>query len=212
MSSNAAVLHLNFSPYQQASHSFRLVQSAIARHVKQANSSARASQPRPQISQHCLAQIRLPDETFCNASLCPPQQRTSEQFKQLAFSEALLQQLESSSALILSMPLHNYTLPASCKAWLDWIVRPWRSFDFSAQGKSGLLPDKACAILISSGGPLLDGQQTDFASPYLRYVLNSIGISDLRFIYLQNTRRIALREAAQELAETALVQWLDQLI
>lgn len=207
MTDSKRLLHLNFSPNLSASSSYQLVQNAWQQHLE----LTKANKPALHLEQSCLAQITLPDASFAAASLSHPAQRSTAQQSQLVYSENLLAQIEQTDVLLLSMPLHNFNLPASCKAWLDWIMRPWRSFDFSAQGKYGLLQDKPCAILISSGGSLHDGRQIDFASPYLRHALATIGLHQIEFIYLENTRREEQQTAARDQAQDRLVQWLQNL-
>ncbi len=207
MSSCRQLLHLNFSPNLHLSASYQLVQSAWHRYTELCPCAVISLA----LEQAFLAQIALPDASFTAASLTPPHLRSKSQSVQLAYSEQWLEQIENSDALLLSLPLHNFSLPASCKAWLDWIMRPWRSFDFSAQGKFGLLQDKPCAILISSGGSLHDGRQIDFASPYLRHALATMGLHQVEFIYLENTRREEQQTAARDQAQDRLVQWLQNL-
>jgi FMN-dependent NADH-azoreductase len=55
------------------------------------------------------------------------------------------------------------------------------------QGKVGLMKDRPTFVLVSSGGFHAGerAKQTDFLTPYLRYALASIGISDVHFFLLQ---------------------------
>lgn len=188
------------------SSSYQLVQNAWQQQL----ALTKANKPALHLAQSCLAHIALPDASFAAASLTHPELRSEKQQSQLAYSENWLAQIEQADALLLSMPLHNFNLPASCKAWLDWIMRPWRSFDFSTQGKYGLLQDKPCAILLSSGGSLQDGRQLDFASPYLRHAFATLGLHQLEFIYLENTRRENLAQTAMQSAQENLSLWLRQ--
>ncbi|MFS2160370.1 FMN-dependent NADH-azoreductase [Pseudomonas sp. Pseusp122] len=102
-------------------------------------------------------------------------------------SEGLISELERSDLVFITTPIHNFTGPAALKLWIDHVVRAHRTFENGPAGKQGLLEDRPVYLLISSGGvhrgPM--ARQQEFITPYLRHVLNSIGLFDLHFIYLQ---------------------------
>ncbi|MES1950123.1 NAD(P)H dehydrogenase (quinone) [Salinisphaera sp. S4-8] len=119
-------------------------------------------------------------------------------------SEQLIGELERSDRLIITLPMHNFTVPAAFKLWVDYVVRINRSFAATAEGKVGLLADRPTTILVSSGGVHRgqDAFQPDFLSPYLRQVLATIGITDIGFHYLQGltagqSRRVTALDAAR---------------
>ncbi|WP_248798044.1 FMN-dependent NADH-azoreductase [Pseudomonas sp. MWU13-2105] len=107
-------------------------------------------------------------------------------------SERQIVELETSDLLVLCTPLHNFTLPAAMKLWIDHVVRIQRSFGVNSAGeKFGLLKDRPTFVLVSSGG-FIQGErarQPDFLTPYLKAILGSIGIHQLTFIYLEGTVR-----------------------
>lgn len=102
-------------------------------------------------------------------------------------SEALIGELERCDALIIATPMHNFTLPAALKLWVDYVLRIHRTFSSSPEGKVGLLKDRPVHVLVGSGG-FHQGErarQPDFLTPYLRQVLNTLGLFNLQFIYLE---------------------------
>jgi FMN-dependent NADH-azoreductase len=112
-----------------------------------------------------------------------------------AASQALIAELEAADALVIGTPMHNFTVPATLKAWIDQIVRIHRSFRSTPSGKVGLLRDRPSFVVISSGGhftaPSPSGApaQPDHLRPYLRDILATIGITDLTFITLEGLSR-----------------------
>lgn len=104
-----------------------------------------------------------------------------------AQSERLIAELERCDVLFIITPIHNFTLPAALKLWVDQVVRVGRSFGYGPMGKEGLLADRPVYLMISSGGYHRgsEASQPEFITPYLRCVLNTIGLHDLHFIYLQ---------------------------
>jgi FMN-dependent NADH-azoreductase len=107
--------------------------------------------------------------------------------------------------------MHNYTVPAVLKAWVDQIVRIHRSFSSTPGGKVGKLPDRPVWLVVASGGwftgpsPTGAPAQPDFLTPYVRAVLNTIGINDLHILTLEGvTRGAAIADAAFARARDAL--------
>jgi len=107
-------------------------------------------------------------------------------------SEQLIVELEACDLLIICTPVHNFTLPATLKSWIDHVVRIQRSFGINEKlEKIGLLNDRQTFVLVSSGG-VLRGQksnQHDFLTPYLQVILNTVGIRSIDFVYLSAMAR-----------------------
>ena len=83
--------------------------------------------------------------------------------------------------------MHNYTVPACLKLWIDLVLRHSRSFAPVSGVKTGLLGDRPVLVVVTSGGAVTgqDAGQPDHLTGYLTDVLSTIGISDVRFIYLE---------------------------
>ena len=112
-------------------------------------------------------------------------------------SERLIGELEKTDALIVSTPMHNYTVPATLKLWIDLVLRAGRSFGFRDGRKVGLLKDRPTVILVASGGAVTSGaRQPDHLTAYLTDVLATIGIKDVRFIYLEGLAQAETAEAS----------------
>jgi FMN-dependent NADH-azoreductase len=133
-------------------------------------------------------------------------------------SEGLIQDLEQAAAVVIATPMHNYTVPAVLKAWIDQVVRIHRSFASTPAGKVGKLRDRPVFIVIASGGwfsgpsPTGAPAQPDFLTPYLRAVLNTIGLWDIHFLALEGvTRGPAILERAVALARESLDRVLPRI-
>lgn len=129
----------------------------------------------------------------------------------LVTSEALIQELEAADVLLIATPMHNYGVPAVLKAWVDQIVRIHRTFASTPGGKVGKLRDRPAWLVVASGGwfsgpsPTGAPAQPDFLTPYVRAVLSTIGIDDLRILTLEGvTRGADIAEAAFARAREAL--------
>ena len=105
----------------------------------------------------------------------------------LAYSEQLIAEVEHSDGVLISTPMHNFTVPAALKLWIDFVLRIGRTFTATPEGKFGLLADRPVLVLVRSGGICTGAaaRQPDFLTPYLKQVLAVIGLSTVDFIYLE---------------------------
>lgn len=179
------LLHVTASPRGPASFSRRVAAELVAALCQ--------ADPALAVIERDLAAAPLPhpDAAFTKASLMPEAERDAADHAALALSERLIAELEAADALLVATPMHNFTVPSALKAWLDYVVRPRRTFGFSPAGKVGLLRDRPVFVAVACGGRFGDGPgaQVDFLEPYLRYVLGVIGLHDLRLLRLEEMNR-----------------------
>jgi FMN-dependent NADH-azoreductase len=194
------ILYLSCSPRGPASHSLTFAEELLTR--------LRQHHPAATIQRRDLAANppQFVDATFSNAILDPASPPNA--FTQ---SETLIQELEHADALVIATPMHNFTVPAVLKAWIDQVVRIRRTFESTPTGKIGLLADRPVFIVITSGGwfsfpsPTGAPPQPDFLTAYLRAVLTTIGLRDIHILTLEGvTRGPAMLERAVSLARQSL--------
>lgn len=135
------------------------------------------------------------DESWVGANFTAPEERTAEQVETLAASEALVAELEAADQIVIGVPVYNFSIPASLKAWIDMVARARRTFRYTENGPEGLLTGKTAWLVVASGGTAL-GSEIDFATPYLKFILGFIGVTDVRVI--DATRWGFLSEAEQD--------------
>lgn len=121
------------------------------------------------------------DETWVGANFTPADARTEAQKDTLTLSDTLLGELRRADTVVIGTPIYNFALPANLKAWVDMIARAGESFRYTENGPEGLLTGKRAILVVASGGTALDSD-ADFATPYLRFVLNFVGITDIEVI------------------------------
>jgi FMN-dependent NADH-azoreductase len=195
------ILHLRCSPRGAAAFSSRMAEEVVARlrqHHRGAEIIFRDLSARPP---------PLVDAGFSAAILGPPGSVPPA----LVASETLIRELEAADLLVIATPMHNYCVPAVLKAWVDQIVHIHRTFASTPGGKVGKLRDRPAWLVVASGGwftgPSPSGApaQPDFLTPYVRAVLNTIGIFDLHVLTLEGvTRGADIAEAAFGKAREAL--------
>lgn len=121
------------------------------------------------------------DADWIAANFTPAQDRTPEQAATLGLSDTLIAELAKADTLLVSVPIYNFGVPASLKAWIDLVARAGVTFRYTAEGPKGLLENKRAILVLASGGTEVDSP-IDFATPYLRHVLGFIGITDVQVV------------------------------
>lgn len=173
-------LIVNASPHSTTSHSYLLAKELIA-NLQEA--SGQSDQNLLVIERDLVAQpLPIIGEAYATAV-------TSRTPALAAFdwSERLIGELEETEVLVIATPMHNFTVPAALKLWIDHVLRIHRTFTPTQEGKMGLMHDRATYVIVGSGGFHAGekARQPDFLTPYLRYALGSIGINNVKFIFLQ---------------------------
>jgi FMN-dependent NADH-azoreductase len=134
-----------------------------------------------------------PDAAFAAASLMAEAERGDAERRALERSEALIAELEASDIVVVSTPMHNFAAPSALKAWIDYVVRPGRTFRVTPTGKVGLLIDRPTLAIVACGGRFDDRgpglSQVDHLGPYLRTVFATVGLTDFELFRLEQLRR-----------------------
>lgn len=174
------ILHVTCSPHGTTSESYRLSRHIIGHLLK---SDPTATVINRVVSGDAIPQV---DEHYAMS-----QQASADvsQEGSMAQSEVLIEELESANVVVIGTPMHNFTVPAALKIWIDHIARVRRTFNVGAQGKTSVLHDRPVFIAVSSGGRFSgeDPRQPDFLTPYLKAVLGMIGLHALTFFSVEGT-------------------------
>jgi len=121
------------------------------------------------------------DEDWIGANFTAPEERSETQNEVLGFSDQLVGELQAADTIVIGVPIYNFSIPASLKAWVDLIARARLSFRYTANGPEGLLKDKRVYLVVASGGVAV-GSAVDFATPYMRHALAFVGITDVQIV------------------------------
>ena len=131
------------------------------------------------------------------AFFTPPPARTDEQTRALAASDELTDELLTATTVVIGSPMYNFTAPASLKAWIDYVIRPGKTFRRVTSGEfEGLCEGKRVYVCTASGGAFR-GTGMDCLRPYLEAIFGFIGISGLVFF---DAEGLAQGEQERELA------------
>jgi FMN-dependent NADH-azoreductase len=163
-------------------------ESYSQRIAKQFVDEIRARHPDADVVVRDLAKNPLPHvaEPFVSGRLLPAEQRNTAQAEALVLSD-VVDEIEGADVVVLAVPMHNFGVPSSLKAWIDHIVRPGRTFSYSKRGPKGLVEGKKAIIVVARGGVYSQGPMMsfEFQESYLRSVLAFIGIVDVDFVRVE---------------------------
>ncbi|WP_202903892.1 FMN-dependent NADH-azoreductase [Halocynthiibacter namhaensis] len=121
------------------------------------------------------------DEAWIGANFTPAADRSDAQTALLAQSDSLVDEIMAADVLVIGVPIYNFSVPASLKAWIDLISRVGRTFQYTENGPQGLLTNKRAILAVASGGTQVESA-IDFAVPYLKHVLAFNGITEVEVI------------------------------
>lgn len=145
------------------------------------------------------------DAAWINANFTDPDARSAAHRESLSGSDALVAEVMDADVWVIGVPIYNFGVPASLKAWIDQIARARLTFHYTDQGPQGLLRGKKVYILTATSGTEV-GSEIDFATPWLKFVLGFLGITDVEVIAAD--RAMMRGDAAREHA----THRIDQLL
>ena len=189
------ILKINSSGRLEGSYSRKLVDQLIARLVSK-NAHAK-------VVDHDVSKgIEFVDEAWIGANFTPADTRTKEQRQRLSGSDSLVDELTTADILVIGVPIYNFGIPATLKAWVDQIALANLTFTYTKSGPQGLLSDKKAYLVVTSGGTESDSD-IDFATGYMRHILGFIGITDVSVIaadQLMMGEEVKLAKAYEQIA------------
>jgi FMN-dependent NADH-azoreductase len=125
------------------------------------------------------------DAAWIGAAYTPEDAQTGEQKAALKLSDELIAELQAADEYVFGVAMHNFSIPATLKLWIDQVARRGRTFSYGANGPEGLLKGKKATILAASGGAYAAGTPAgsfNFADPYLKTVLAFLGVTDVTVV------------------------------
>ncbi|MDF3871651.1 FMN-dependent NADH-azoreductase [Pseudomonas putida] len=140
--------------------------------------------------------------------LADPQARTMEQQAVVAYSDGLINELKRADIIVLGLPMYNFGIPSTFKAYIDHVARAGVTFRYSEAGPVGMLTGKKAYVFATRGGRYA-GTPLDTQTVYIQDFLRFIGITDVEFVYAEGlnmgdeSRVEALAEAKEQLERLA---------
>lgn len=195
------VLHIDASP--------RTVRSVTRKLTSAFINALRLKHPNLKVTHHDIGHHppAFISDAWVGAAFAPADHDDPAMKSVLHHSDELTSELIAADILVIGAPMHNFTVSASLKAWIDQVVRTDMTFKITEEGVVPLLHGKKAVIVTSRGG-FVAGTAYDFQEPYLRTILGFIGITDVTFVHAEGVNE---GEKARETAMTAAAAKLIEL-
>ena len=134
-------------------------------------------------------------------------ERTLDQQRVVAESDRLIGELERADVVVIGLPMYNFGVPSTLKAYFDHVARAGVTFRYTAAGPEGLLKGKKAYVFATRGGRHA-GTPSDLQTAYVRQFLAFIGICDVEFVYAEG---LALGAEERSAAVASVVARIEQL-
>lgn len=159
---------------------------------------------------------------FAKATYTPALDRTEDMKKVLEYSDSLCTRVLMSDILVFAMPMYNFSMPSTFKAFIDNLVRTNLTYNFNADGSTtGNLTRKKVIFITARGADLRPGlspwSHMDALTPALRSPFAFLGVENPYFVDAQplqftnqEAREEAIDRAYKDLDSVAL-EWLSSI-
>ena len=183
------LLQLNTSLFADGGQSTQLTERFVA--------AWRAANPGAKVIVRDIGREPVPHLTAerFGAFVAPSESHTAEQQAVVKFSDALIDELRRADVIVIGLPMYNFGVPSSLKAYFDHIARAGVTFRYTPQGPVGLLTGKEAYVFATRGGAYA-GTPLDTQTTYVRDFLRFIGIDNVEFVYAEGLSLGAERKDA----------------
>jgi len=196
------LLQIRSSIFSNDGQSSRLAERFIA--------AWRASNPGGEVIVRDFATEPVPhlDAARFGAFLANPEERTPEQQAVVDYSDTLIGELKRADVVVLGLPMYNFGVPSTLKAYFDHVGRVGVTFKYTEKGLVGLLTGKKVYVFATRGG-MYAGTPNDTQTPFIRTFLSFIGMDDIEFVYAEG---LAISEASKEEGLLRAQARIDRLV
>ncbi len=196
------LLQINSSLFGQQGQSTQLSQKFVEAYVANNNETEvtvrdLAENPVPHLDAEAIMGFGMADS-----------ERSEKQQQSAELSDALITEIKATDVLVLGLPMYNFSLPSTLKAYFDHIARAGITFKYTEKGPMGLLENKKAYVLAARGG-IYAGTEHDTQTALVRHFLAFIGITDVEFIYAEG---LNMGDEPKEQALNNAAEAIDKLV
>lgn len=204
-----SILHIDSSPRGDRSRSRQLAKEFVA--------AWQVLHPEDTIIYRDLRESPIPHvtEEWIAADYTPLEKRPPKMAHILQFSDQLVDELLAADRCVFSVPMYNFSIPSSFKAYIDYVVRVGRTFAVIDGQFKGLVVKKKIVFITARGDEYGAGSRHegwDAQEPALRFAFQFIGVTDIQFIHANGldlgdkARQRGLSKAKSEI-QKLVVNW-----
>lgn len=100
-------------------------------------------------------------------------------------SERVLDDFLAADVVVIGVPMYNFSVPSTLKAWIDRIAIAGKTFRYTADGPEGLAKGKRVILAISQGGLYEPSSANEHQESYLRALFGFLGVTDIEVVRAQ---------------------------
>ena len=121
-------------------------------------------------------------------------------------ADRLIAEVFAADTIVIGLPLYNFGLPSTLKAWFDYVLRAGTTFRYTPQGPEGLVKGKRAVVVHSRAGKYDESANVALGLPHLTILLNFMGVTDITTVTAEglafgpDAAAAAIAGAEQELA------------
>ena len=125
-----------------------------------------------------------------------------------ALTAEVVEELLWATTIVLGVPMYNYSIPSTLKAWLDRFIVPSYLVEFA--GDAAPLKGKTVVVVTARGNVYSSSgagrSALDLQEPYLRAIFAAVGIDDVQFVHAELTmaRELPFLAAQRPMAERSV--------
>jgi FMN-dependent NADH-azoreductase len=138
------------------------------------------------------------DWTAVSAGMTPEDQRSPEQNEAAKARETYIGEVAAADEVVIAVPMYNYSIPSTLKAWIDQLVVP--GVTVADATVPGLFHGKKITFVLAQGGSYAPGTPKDgwdHSTPYLTHIAEALGADDVEFLNVQMTLSVVNPALAQ---------------
>ena len=154
---------------------------------------------------------RVEREGFVPPAKVPALIESAAERREWELTLPYITELRAAETLLLGVPMYNFSVPASLKAWIDRVTFPGALTDPDT-GESLLRHTRVIAVMARGGGygPGTPREHFDFQTPYLKAYFGDLGVppENLHLVAAELTRVDVLPQLAglEDLAADSLTR------
>ncbi len=140
-----------------------------------------ANDPTATVIVRDLTELPVLDNARLVANNTPGDARTQEQVDAATVADQVIADLQAADVVVIGIPIYNFGVPSSVKAWMDLAARAGTTFQYTDAGPQGLLSGKRAIVSVASGG-VRRGDAVDHATPHIETFLRFLGFEDISIV------------------------------
>lgn len=143
----------------------------------------------------------------------PNYKPTKAEEDSISYAKAQGEALRQADVLVLTMPMWGCGVPAIMKAWLDQVISPGITFEYTTEGAKPTHQLQRVILFVASGYTYKEGDASDGLTPTIRGIFSFIGVTEIAVAWADGQDIFMFRDGAErkELAMEAAQDLADEI-